>query len=83
MWGSIIGFIAGFCTTVAFLPQVMRIYQNKSAKDISLPMYIILFLGISLWIVYGLFINSYALIIANCITIILAGAIIVMKLKWK
>ncbi len=78
-----IGFIAGFCTTIALLPQVMKILKTKSTKDISLPMYIISCTGIIIWLIYGYLNNSYALIIANTITLLLSLFIVIIKLKEK
>ena len=78
-----IGFIAGFCTTIAFIPQVINIIKTRSTKDISLLMYIIFCTGLVLWMIYGYLNYSYPIIIANAITLLLSIAIIVMKLKWK
>jgi MtN3 and saliva related transmembrane protein len=78
-----IGFIAGFCTTIAFIPQLINIINTRSTKDISLLMYIIFCTGLVLWIIYGCLNYSYPIIIANTITLLLAVIIITMKLKWK
>ena len=78
-----IGFIAGFCTTIAFIPQLINIIKTRSTKDISLLMYIIFCTGLVLWIIYGYLNYSYPIIIANTITLLLAVIIITMKLKWK
>jgi len=51
---TIIGLIAGACTTISFLPQVFKIYRTRETRDLSLGMYIILSVGISLWVVYGI-----------------------------
>jgi MtN3 and saliva related transmembrane protein len=76
-----IGFIAGFCTTISFLPQVIHAFKSKSTKDISLPMYITLSFGVAMWFVYGLMLHSLPIIITNSITFILAFAILCLKLK--
>lgn len=78
-----IGFIATFCTTIALLPQVIKIYQSKSAKDIALLTYIISSIGIILWMSYGILIHSYSLIASNILTLSLTCIIIIMKIKWK
>ena len=78
-----IGFMAGFCTTIAFLPQIIKILRTKSTKDISVLMYLIFCTGLILWIIYGYLSVSYSLIAANVITLILALFTVLMKLKWK
>jgi MtN3 and saliva related transmembrane protein len=78
-----LGFIAAACTTFAFVPQVLRVYRTRSANDISLSMYIILLAGIGLWIVYGTHIHSLPLVLANGVTLLLAGAVLIGKLKFK
>ena len=78
-----IGFIAGFCTTIAFIPQLINIIKTRSTKDISLLMYIIFCTGLVLWIIYGYLNHSYPIITSNTITLLLAVIIITMKLKWK
>lgn len=78
-----IGFIAGFCTTISFLPQVIKIYQTRSTESISLSMYIIFSIGLVLWITYGFLINSEAVIASNSFILLFSIIIIIMKLKWK
>ncbi|MDP2362879.1 MAG: SemiSWEET transporter [Ignavibacteria bacterium] len=78
---SYLGFLAAFCTTIAFIPQVVKVYKSKHTKDISLGMFLLLNLGIVLWIGYGLMIKSYPVVIANAITIILASYILITKIK--
>jgi MtN3 and saliva related transmembrane protein len=75
-----LGYIAGFCTTIAFLPQVIRTYKTRSAKDISLGMYLVFCFGVIMWLLYGISIHSNAVLWANSATIILAGSMLVMKL---
>jgi MtN3 and saliva related transmembrane protein len=75
-----IGYIAGFCTTIAFLPQVIRTYKTRSAKDISLGMYLVFCFGVIMWLFYGFSIHSRAIILANFATIVLAGAMLIMKI---
>ncbi len=76
-----IGLIAGFFTTIAFLPQIFKIFKSKSAKDISLVMYIIYVIGIILWFIYGCLIKSHSIIIANTVTLILVSITIFIKIK--
>ena len=78
-----IGFIAAACTTFAFVPQVLRVWRTRSAEDISLAMYLILMAGVFLWIVYGARIHSMPVVIANCATLLLAGGVLVGKLRFR
>ncbi len=77
-----IGLLAGACTTAAFVPQVLQVWKTRSTKDISLVMYVIFTLGVILWLTYGVAISSLPIIIANCVTLMLAICILVMKLKY-
>lgn len=78
-----IGFFAGFCSTISFLPQIIKIWLSKSAKDISLLMYIVLSTGQLAWIVYGVLTNALPIIYANSVTLTLTLIILVLKLIWK
>ena len=78
-----IGFFAAFCTTVAFLPQALKVYKTKSTKDISLLMFIIFTVGVFSWLVYGINISNMPIIIANSITLILSIFILFYKIKFK
>ncbi len=80
---SIIGFVAATFTTLAFLPQMLKTIKYKETKDISLIMYIVFVIGISFWLVYGVLINSYPIILANIVSFILAFIILLLKLKYK
>ncbi|WFS61484.1 SemiSWEET transporter [Pseudodesulfovibrio thermohalotolerans] len=75
-----LGILAGCCTTLAFFPQVLHTWRTRSVADISLRMYLLLTLGVSLWVVYGVLIGSLAVILANVVTLVLAVSILVMKL---
>jgi MtN3 and saliva related transmembrane protein len=79
---DIIGSLAALFTTAAFVPQVWQIWQSRSAKDISLGMYSIFTVGVALWLVYGVLLGSWPIIIANCVTVCLAGAVWVMKIRF-
>jgi MtN3 and saliva related transmembrane protein len=78
-----IGLIAGVLTTTAFIPQVLKIYRSKSGKDISARMYSILSTGMVLWLIYGIFVRSVPLILANAVTLVLALAIIILKIRYR
>ena len=80
---EIIGLIAAVCTTFAFIPQVMKVWKTKQTKDLSLRMYSIMFLGIVLWLVYGILIDSLSIILANVVTVTLVGTILVFIIQGK
>ena len=79
---TIIGFIAGTLTTIAYLAQVLRTLKQRSTKDISLGMYLLLCSGIGLWLVFGILIHSWPVIIANAVTLALSGSVLLMKIKF-
>jgi MtN3 and saliva related transmembrane protein len=76
-----IGAIAATLTTVSWLPQAVKTIRTKQTRDISLWAQVILFIGIILWLIYGLAITSWPLIGANTVTVVLIGAILAMKIK--
>ena len=78
---TLIGLIAATCTTISFLPQVIKSWKTKKTKDISLPMYLIFVSGVFLWLVYGLIIKDIPLIGANAVTFALALAILILKIR--
>src|SRR5207247_1331548 len=73
---SLIGFTAGCLTTAAFIPQVAKIWQTKSAKDVSLHAFATFTIGIALWLAYGIALQEMPIIVSNAITLVLAGAIL-------
>ncbi|MEQ1555202.1 MAG: SemiSWEET transporter [Gallionella sp.] len=77
-----IGSVAASLTTLSFVPQVWQVWKTRQAQAISLGMYSLFTLGVALWLVYGILLVSWPIIIANSITVILAGAVLVMKLKF-
>lgn len=76
------GYLAATLTTISFIPQVLQVWRTKHTKDISLGMYSIFTAGIAVWLVYGILLGSLPIIIANCITIVLAGSVLAMKLRY-
>lgn len=80
---EIVGLLAAVLTTSAYVPQVYKTWKSKSAGNISLAMYLVMFIGIILWLIYGIYLNSLAMILANSVTTILTLIIIVFKLKYK
>jgi MtN3 and saliva related transmembrane protein len=79
---AIIGFLAGFLTTVAFVPQVAKIWRERSAKDLSLKTFVAFTVGIGLWLAYGILEGRLPLIVWNGISLCLSAAILLMKLRF-
>lgn len=80
---SLLGLVAGAFTTIAFLPQVLKTWRSRSAKDLSLGMFSIFTLGVAMWLAYGFMINDLPVILANVVTLILASTLLFFKLRWK
>ncbi len=77
-----IGLLAGALTTVSLIPQLIKCWRTRSTRDVSLWTYMILSLGVLLWLAYGLMISDLPLIVANAVTILIAGSIIALKLRY-
>ena len=80
---TLLGLVAGFLTTVAFVPQVWKIWKTRSAKDVSLPTFLAFALGVALWMAYGIVKQEPPIILWNAVTLVLAAAIVAMKLKFR
>jgi MtN3 and saliva related transmembrane protein len=78
-----LGLVAGVLTTIAYLPQLIKTWQSKSAQDLSWSMLIILCIGIILWLVYGVSVHDVPIIAANIVTLLLASIILVLKIRYK
>ncbi len=78
-----VGLLAGALTTVAFIPQVIKIWKTKHATDISLGMFAIFSVGVLLWLFYGIEIGSIPVIAANAVTLGLSLTILVFKMRYK
>ncbi|MBR0782278.1 membrane protein [Bradyrhizobium nitroreducens] len=79
---KLIGFAAATCTTVAYAPQAIKVWKTRSTGDISLGMFLVMVLGLALWLIYGLLSGDAPLIASNAVTMLLAGGILVMKLRY-
>jgi MtN3 and saliva related transmembrane protein len=80
---KLIGLVAGFLTTVAFVPQVIKTWRSKSARDLSLVMFLLFCTGVFLWMIYGIMINELPVILWNIITLLLALIILLFKIRFK
>lgn len=80
---QILGLAAGMCTTISFLPQVIKTWKTRSAKDLSLGMFLLFCVGVVLWLVYGIMVMDIPVIAANFVTLLLSSTLLVFKLKFK
>ena len=80
---TFLGYMAGLLTTIAFLPQVLHTYRVKSAGDLSWKMLICFSCGCFLWFLYGVYLHSWPMILANSITLALQGFIMNMKIRYQ
>lgn len=78
-----IGTIAACLTTLASIPQVIKVIQTKNTEGISLGMYIMQVVGVFLWLLHGIIIQDLPLIVANAITFVLAATILGYKIRYK
>ncbi|WP_138497478.1 SemiSWEET transporter [Nostoc sp. PA-18-2419] len=79
----IIGLAAATLTTTAFLPQMFKTWQTKSAKDISFVMLITFITGVFLWLIYGIYLQALPIILANGITLFFNLIILWLKIKYR
>jgi MtN3 and saliva related transmembrane protein len=80
---DLLGLAASFLTTSSFIPQVWSLWKSRDVSGISLPTYLIITLGLALWLVYGWLKGDLPLIVANSVMVCLTGAIAVMKIRFE
>jgi MtN3 and saliva related transmembrane protein len=80
-WITILGVVAGVCTTGSFLPQVIKAWRERDTGAISLRMYLVTTVGFCLWISYGFVLGSWPIMIFNVIALGLGGIILWLKLR--
>lgn len=78
---ELVGYLAAFFTTIAFIPQAYKVFKTNQTKDLSLSLFIIFSLGVLMWLIYGLLLNSIPMTIANTITLLLSLYILYKKIK--
>lgn len=78
---TILGIAAGTLTTASFLPQVIKAYKSKHTKDVSLFMFILLFVGLCLWLIYGFVRSDLPIILANTVSLVFVSAMLALKAK--
>ena len=81
-WIEWTGFAAAICTTTAFVPQLVRVARSKSARDISLPTFLLFSSGVLLWLIYGVYSGSKPVMLSNACTLVLSVSILYLKLKY-
>ncbi len=77
------GFVAAILTTFSFVPQVLHVWRTRSVADISLGMYSTYTFGIAVWLIYGILIMSWPIVLANLVTLVLASSVLVMKIRFR
>ncbi|MBA0915782.1 MAG: SemiSWEET transporter [Nitrospiraceae bacterium] len=80
---DLLGFAAGALTTCAFWPQLQKTWTSKSAGDLSMSMLAIFSVGVGLWFLYGLALQAWPIILTNAVTLVLTGAILVLKWQYR
>lgn len=79
---TVIGTVAGTLATSAYLPQFLKVWRSRSAGDISLPMYVMMVTGASLWVVYGLMLSAWPVVMANGVSLLFLVPILGLKLRY-
>jgi MtN3 and saliva related transmembrane protein len=80
---DIVGSIAATLTTAAFFPQALKSWKTRDLSGVSLPMYSLFTIGVAMWLVYGIILGSWPIIIANVITLGLASLVLALKVMHK
>jgi MtN3 and saliva related transmembrane protein len=80
---EVLGLLAGSLTTISFLPQVIKTWKSRSAKDLSLGMFSIFCFGTLLWLIYGILIINWPIIAANAITLLLSSVLLYFKMRFR
>jgi MtN3 and saliva related transmembrane protein len=82
-WITVIGSVAAVCTTVAFVPQLVRVWRLRRAEEISSATFVLFSVGTFVWLVYGILLTAWPIILANAITLGLALGILLLKVVWE
>jgi MtN3 and saliva related transmembrane protein len=80
---TILGYVAGGLTTSALIPQIIKIIRTKSVRDVSLIMFIVYVVGITLWLAYGVAISSAPVIISNLVSLLLGLLVLWLKFRYR
>lgn len=77
-----IGYVAALCTTAAYVPQALKTVWTRDTRSISLGMYVLMSVGVACWLAYGVVLNSWPIVAANAVTLVLTLTILGMKLRF-
>lgn len=80
-WTDWTGYAAAALTTLSFVPQAWLSFRSRDVSGISLGMYSLFTVGIAMWLVYGILLGAWPIIIANAITLALSASILALKLR--
>lgn len=83
LFADLLGYGAATLTTLAFVPQALKSWRTRDLSGISLRMYGLFTLGVALWLLYGIMLESWPIILANAITLLLAGSVLALKLRHR
>jgi MtN3 and saliva related transmembrane protein len=78
---DLIGYGAAILTTAAFVPQALKSWLSRDLSGVSLSMYSLFTLGVALWLLYGILLHSWPIILANLITLVLASLVLSLKIR--
>lgn len=75
--------IMGIIMSAAGIPQILKIIKRKSSKDVSIMMMMLFLIGVTIWLVYGVYINNYPIIIGNAVGVVVWGATLITTIKYR
>lgn len=78
-----VGYVAALLTTIAFVPQALKSWRTRDLSGVSLPMYGLFTAGVALWLLYGLMLESWPIVVANLATLTLAGLVLILKVRHR
>lgn len=79
--GEFLGYLAGVCTAIAFLPQTLQTIRDKDVRSLSLTSYIIYFIGVISWVLFGVYLHSIQMIIFNLISLFFTSIVLYLIVK--
>ncbi|KEO74356.1 SemiSWEET family sugar transporter [Anditalea andensis] len=82
-WITILGLVAGACTSIAVFPQLIKAYKSKSVEDVSPGMFLVMIIGFSLWLIYGAIQKEVAIIATNGLSLILNGIMAIFLIRYR
>lgn len=80
---DLLGYVAGALTTAAFVPQLVKTWRSRSAGDLSYGMMAVFSTGVALWLAYGIVLESWPVILANAVTLVLSLAILALRIRFE